>query len=367
VSSEPKRDSSRDSRFLLTAACVVIVIAGLKASTAFVVPVLAAALLALVCIPPMNLLRRWRVPDAIAVVLVMIGVLLGIGVLSAVVGNSIGEFSASVEGYQEDLDNRIEGWFGDDPDSAEGGGPGLWQEFKANLKARFSSSENPGDSEFFSTVLGYAAQLTGSLLDALSNMIVVLLILVFMLFEVNSIPAKLRRALGSDDADLGEYQKIADQIYGYMSIKAVMSFATGVLVAVMAKAFDVDFPVLWGLVAFLFNFVPNVGSIIAAVPAVLLCLIQHGLMQAGLLAGGYAVINMVIGNFLEPRVMGKRLGLSPLVVILSLLFWSWVWGPVGMVLSLPLTMIVKIALEHSTEFRSVAVLLGPAIPPDETA
>lgn len=368
MSLEPKKDFSRDSRYLLTAACLVIVIAGLKASAAFVVPVLAAALLALACIPPMNFLRRLRVPDSLAVVLVMLGVLLGIGALSVVVGNSIGEFSNSVEIYSGRLSTLTDDWFG--AEAAAAGEPS--PDFMARAMAWL---ELPEDYDF-SRAFSFAAQLTGSLLDTLSNMIVVLLILVFMLFEVNSIPAKFRRALGSDDADLGEYQKIADQIYGYMSIKAVMSFVTGVLVTALTWSFDSEYSALWGLMAFLFNFVPNVGSIIAAVPAVLLCLIQPvpedgGLMSGGpvsaaLLAGGYAIINIVIGNILEPRVMGKRLGLSPLVVILSLLFWSWVWGPVGMVLSLPLTMIVKIVLEHSTEFRAVAVLLGPAIPPDET-
>jgi AI-2 transport protein TqsA len=119
----------------------------------------------------------------------------------------------------------------------------------------------------------------------------------------------------------------------------------------------VDFAPTWGLLAFLLNFIPNIGSIIAAVPAILLALIQLGLPSALLTLLGYLVVNITIGNFLEPRVMGRSLGLSTLVVFLSLLFWGWVLGPIGMVLSVPLTMIAKIALAANEDTRWLAVLL----------
>jgi AI-2 transport protein TqsA len=116
---------------------------------------------------------------------------------------------------------------------------------------------------------------------------------------------------------------------------------------------------LWGLLAFALNYVPNIGSIIAAVPAVLLSIVQLGVLKALVVAAGYAGINMVMGSFLEPRFMGRGLGLSTLVVFLSLLFWGWVLGPVGMLLSVPLTMTAKIALESRDDTRWIAVLLGP--------
>jgi len=125
----------------------------------------------------------------------------------------------------------------------------------------------------------------------------------------------------------------------------------------------VDFPVLWGLLAFLFNFIPNIGSILAAVPPVLLALVQFGIGRTLAVAGGYVAVNMVVGNVIEPMVFGRKLGLSNLVVFLSLVFWGWIWGPVGMLLSVPLTMVVKLALEHSEQYHWVAVLLGPTSDP----
>lgn len=132
----------------------------------------------------------------------------------------------------------------------------------------------------------------------------------------------------------------------------------------MAADFGIDYALLWGVLAFLLNFVPNIGSIIAAVPAVLLALIQLGPFSALMTAMGYLIANMVMGNIIEPRYMGKGLGLSTLVVFLSLVFWGWVLGPVGMLLSVPLTMLMKIALESSDETRWLAILMGPDIVPE---
>ena len=119
----------------------------------------------------------------------------------------------------------------------------------------------------------------------------------------------------------------------------------------------VDFAILWGLVAFLLNYVPIIGSIIAAIPAILLALIQLGVAPALLTCLGYVVVNVIFGSILEPRFMGRGLGLSTLVVFLSLVFWGWILGPVGMILSVPLTMIVKIALESSDDTHWIAVML----------
>jgi AI-2 transport protein TqsA len=147
-----------------------------------------------------------------------------------------------------------------------------------------------------------------------------------------------------------------------MAIKTWMSLATGIAVFIWLVIIGVNYAVLWGLLAFFLNYVPNIGSIIAAIPAVLLALIQLGLVKSIIVAGGFTVINLLIGNVIEPRFMGRGLGLSTLVVFLSLLFWGWVLGPVGMLLSVPLTMTAKIALDSRDETRWLAILLGPEIP-----
>ncbi len=160
----------------------------------------------------------------------------------------------------------------------------------------------------------------------------------------------------------GRTEKIAEEIKRYMAIKTVISLLTGVFIGFWLWMLGVDYPLMWGLLAFLLNYVPNIGSFIAAIPAVLLAFVQLGLIKAGLTGLGFVVVNVVFGNVIEPRFMGKGLGLSTLVVFLSLVFWGWVLGPVGMLLSVPITMTIKIALEASEETRWIAILLGSETP-----
>ena len=136
----------------------------------------------------------------------------------------------------------------------------------------------------------------------------------------------------------------------------------GLLIAAWLWLLGVDFPLLWGLLAFLLNFIPNIGSFIAAVPAVVLAFLQLNLATAAYAAAGYVALDFVIGNVIEPRLMGRGLGLSSLVVFLSLVFWGWVLGPVGMLFSVPLTMIVKIVLDSSDDLRWIAILLSSEAP-----
>jgi AI-2 transport protein TqsA len=142
----------------------------------------------------------------------------------------------------------------------------------------------------------------------------------------------------------------------------VMSLATGLAAGLWCLVMDIPYAVLWGVAAFFLNFVPTVGSIVAALPPCLLALVQDGGGSAMILALGYVVINVGISNGIEPRFMGRGLGLSPLVVVLSMIIWGWVLGPIGMLLSVPLTTVVKLALEANEDTRWMAVILGGEIP-----
>jgi predicted PurR-regulated permease PerM len=175
---------------------------------------------------------------------------------------------------------------------------------------------------------------------------------------VSSFPVKLRAILGSSDPSLANFDQVIGEVKHYLSLKTLTSLATGVAIAVWLAAMGVDYALLWGLLAFMLNFVPNIGSIIAAIPAVLLALIQLGLGSAVFAAIAFLVVNVVIGVVIEPRLMGYRMGLSTLVVFLSLIFWGWVLGPIGMLLSVPLTMTVKIVLQSNESTRWMAILLG---------
>ncbi len=337
-------------RTLVILACLIIITAGLKASASLITPLMVSLFLAVLCLPPLEKLKRAGVPESIAIAVVVIGATVLVLAITAIIGRSLAGFQSKLPEYRIALDGHVSGFFG-------------WLQAKgvdANTEVLTSQVSS-------SAILELVTSLAAELLAALSQMLVVLLTMVFMLLEAGTFPGKLRRAMGSPDADLHDWNAAMHQVQKYVAVKAMVSLVTAGLATILTAALGVDFPLLWGLIAFLFNFIPNIGSVIAAIPPVLLALVQYGLSSAIMVSIGYLAINMVMGNIVEPKVMGKQLGLSTLVVFLSLIFWNWVWGPVGMVLSVPLTVIVKIILELTNEFRGIAIMLGPSDEPNAKA
>jgi predicted PurR-regulated permease PerM len=338
---EQKTGQPPTTRLLITIACSVVIIAGMRAAQSIIVPFLLSAFIAVICAAPLLWLKRKGISTGIAVIMVLFAILL-IGLTVVVlIGTSVQDFSNSLPVYQARLQGEISqifSWLR---------GKGITINEKGLLKLI-----NPG------TAMEVFAGTLDSFRKVLTNTFMIILTIIFMLLEVSGFPDKLRAALGDKASPSEGLDKIAVSIKRYITIKTLTSLATGIFVAVCLAIIGVDYPALWGLVAFLLNYVPNIGSIIAAVPAVILSLIQFGLGRTLFVIGTYLLINTLIGSIIEPRVMGRRVGLSTLVVFLSLVFWGWVLGPIGMLLSVPLTMIVKISLEQSEDTRWIAVLLG---------
>ena len=328
--------------YLLGAASVVIIVAGMRAAQPLVVPFLTAAFLAVICTPALIRLQQKGVPTVVALLLVIGGVSLVLLVVGVVVATSITDFVDKSPGYLQGMTDKIDvlkAWLVEKEWIEEGTGP---------VENYFNAQR----------VMNWFKTFLTSLAGLFSNTILVLLTLIFMLLEASGLPDKLVAMGGGTKAVAGPARRIGDAIIQYMSLKTTISLVTGGLAGVIVKALGVDYPVLWGLLAFFFNYVPNIGSFIAAVPPVVLAWIQFDLKTAIFMAIGYTALNGIMGNIIEPRVMGKGLGLSTLVVFVSLVFWGWALGPVGMLLSVPLTMIVKITLENFQETRPLAILLS---------
>jgi predicted PurR-regulated permease PerM len=262
-------------------------------------------------------------------------------VVGGLVGTSLDDFSRNVPVYQENLGEKTAALF----DWLRG----LGMDFSYD---RLQDVLNPG------AAMKLAAGMLKGLSGVLTNAFLIVLTVIFILLEASSFPAKLMSTLKDPEASFGYFRTFFTNVQRSMAIKTLVSLATGAVIAAGLTVLGVDYPLLWGVLAFLLNYVPNIGSIIAAVPAVLLALIQLGTGTALLSASGYLVVNVAMGNVVEPRVMGRGLGLSTLVVFLSLVFWGWVLGIVGMLLAVPLTMTLKIAMDSNENTRWVAVLLG---------
>ena len=188
---------------------------------------------------------------------------------------------------------------------------------------------------------------------------IIFLSVIFILAEMSSFPVKFARAFSDSQDKMIHINKILGKIRHYLAIKTVASLFTGFIVSISLFFIGVDYPFLWGMLAFLLNYIPNIGSIIASIPPLILAFVQIGPAAVFWTAITFVSANMIVGNYLEPKFMGKMLGLSTFVVFLSLIFWGWIFGSVGMFLSVPLTMTIKIALETNPKTEWIAIMLGP--------
>jgi len=332
---------------LISLAAVVVLIYGMQAAKVLLVPFLVAAFLALITVRPMLWMQKMRVPQVAAVLVIVVAIVLFLSVIVALVGASVADFTAALPGYQQRLDatvrqlvDYVSQWFDVEMEVQR-----LLEIFDPGLAIRM------------------AGTILNSVRGVLTNVFLIVLTMVFILLEASSLGTKMRAVLAERDEDghegvLVSTREFLNNLGRYLGIKTMVSLATGVLIGLLTRAIGLDFPLLWGLLAFLLNYIPTIGSILAAVPAVLLALVTLGVGPMIATLAAFVGVNIMFGNFLEPRLLGYGVGISPLVVFVGLFFWGWVFGPVGMLLSVPLTMTVKMAVESSERTRWLGLLLG---------
>lgn len=326
---------------IITLACLTVIIAGMKAAAPLLNPLFLSIFLTAMCWPALTWLTKKGTPPFIAVTLIIVGLVILLTLMGAYVGSAINVFTKALPGYQANLMQKTSGLL----DALHSYGFAL-----------------PQDNELIKEInagraMHFAGAIISSLGDIFTNVFFILLTVIFLLFESFILPEKLEAAFDDSSAN-DRTETIINNLNQYLGLKLITSLVTGLLVTGSLALIGLDFPVLWGVIAFMLNFVPNIGSIIAAIPAVLLAMVQLDGNSVVLVIFCYFSINMLVGNFWEPKIMGQGLGLSTLVVFLSLTFWGWVFGSVGMLLSVPFTMIAKIVLENNPETRWIAILLG---------
>lgn len=331
-------------------AAIVIILAGIKASSVVLVPFFLSVFIAIICNPILKSMVKFKIPKGIAIGLIIAFVVLAGMTLAGLVGKAVNGFSAQLPVYQEQLGQRFSGisQFLTEHD------------FPLNT-ATLLEYFDPG------VAMTMATTLLNSLSGVMANFFLILLTVVFMLAESDSMPKKLHCALDDPGMRMAQIDEFLSSVNQYIAIKTMVSITTGLVISLSLWVIGLDYWVLWGVLAFLLNYIPNIGSIIAAFPAVILALVQLGPAWAGGVIALYVVVNIVMGNAVEPRFLGRGLGLSTLVVFLSLIFWGWLLGTVGMLLSVPLTMIVKIGLESNNSSRWLALLLGGDAEPSAVA
>ncbi|HAN82346.1 MAG TPA: hypothetical protein DCQ59_03945 [Verrucomicrobiales bacterium] len=342
------------TRILLTAAAVVILVTGLKLGQSFFVPVLLAGFIATVSFPITSWLRKRRVPMPIAVLLtVLVDFAFMTGIVIIVITLTGDLESKWQDRYYPAMNSKI--------DEVRETAVGVLENLKipdarktvdnyATIKipAQIGKNFDPFDlgKDVAVRVLGF-----------LGSTLLILILTVFMLSEARMFGRRVNAVLEARGPNLDRLMNSTADIQRYLAMKTVVSLATGVLAGFLCWAAGLDFYILWGILAFALNFIPVLGSIIAGVPPFIVAFLVDGGPSALAVGVGYISINIFLGNFLEPMLMGRRFGLSTLVVIISVLFWGFIWGPVGMFLAVPLTMVLKVMLDNSDELRWIAVAI----------
>ncbi|TLD69681.1 AI-2E family transporter [Phragmitibacter flavus] len=348
------RGSMRGGRALLTIACIVIVVAGMKAAASFFVPVMVAVFLAVLSFPLMNWLIRHRVPHSLALALTVVVIFSAVAPLIYGTGVLISSFWRDVPMYAERAKTLV--------DSSAG-----WLESKGVTDAKVAASQifdMQGIIDFarqqdvMNRLTSVVGTTFGTVVTLVASCVVVLLVTLFILMEAPGTAERFEAVRQAGGPNLSVMVQSAHDIQKFLGVKTLISVATGVLVVLWCMMFDLRYPLLWGILAFLFNYIPAVGSTAAGLPAIIEALVVHGFGSAVGVALGYALINFCLDSLLQPMLMGRRFGISGLVVVVSVVFWGWLWGPVGMFLAVPLTMMMKVFLENTEEFEWISVAMA---------
>lgn len=328
-------------RLLLAAASLVVIAFGMQQAKEVITPILLALVLSILFVPIQRGLQARGVPAWLSLLIVMLIVLAVVSVLISVTVVSVTSFINRIPEYSSQLQRIVDGVIL------------MADSLPLDL-------DNLLNLEMFDVtqVMNLAGSLLGGLLDAFSNWFFVILLVAFMMADFARMPQKLQSLVLQDT----QIQAVADllrDIRRYVSITTQTGLLTGVLNAFLLVLLGVDFAVLWGLLGFLMNYIPNLGIVLSIIPPALLALLEFGWSQMLIVIIGYVVINIFIENILKPRVLGEDLNISPLFVIISLVAWGYVLGPAGTILAVPLTLIAtKLILENSEETRWMAVLMS---------
>jgi AI-2 transport protein TqsA len=329
---------------LLGLTAVVVILAGMKVASGIVNPVLLSLIVTLAVAPILGWLMRHGVPSWAGVTIIIVGLFVAGLILIVIMGASLSQLDTKLPVYQESLNNLIT----DVETTLNGWG--------IDTSTFDISSVLTGER-----ILDISRSILGAIIGALSNVFVMLFVIIFMLFEAINFPPKIKPANGMSRFFQGALSFDSD-VRGYISIKVWLGLLQSIVVGIIYLIFGTDFALLWAVIYFFLSFVPNIGFILALAPPAILTLLEQGWWQAFALVIAVIVVNTAIDNGLGPRLMGKGLDLSPLVVFLSLMLWGFVLGPIGALLSVPLTILVRrLFLEQYDQTIPLARALGSTV------
>lgn len=334
-------DSFNLKNYFFYFASFIVIIAGIKMASEVVVILFLAIFISSIFSTLLNVLEKKNIPRIISYFLILLIVVFISFMFAYVINISLNDFVENLPAYEEKFKNLI-----------------INSIHFAQVSGFEIDKQKILNTLSFSSFFGYTTNIIGSIGTFLSKFLLVIIGVAFILAESKSFQTKLKVIFRNNARKLEHFNLFSYNIQRYFVVKSFTSFLTGFIIAIVLSFFGVDYPILWGVIAMLFNFVPVVGSIIASIPAILLALMNLDLSATIWVIVLYVVINISISNILEPKLMGKELGLSPLVIFFSLIFWGYILGIVGMFLAVPITMTLKIAFDSNTSSHWIGILMS---------
>lgn len=340
---------ARPSFLLLLVLTIIIMAAVLKVGADIFIPVTIAMLVSLVFEPLIiTLNKKFKIPWVLCIVIILSIVIMCVWFVASLLSASI----ATIVDLYPKYENRFTLIYKNIADILVlpyNADDSLFQNLWSQLGVR-------------QTLQNYAFSLSNSLIGFLKDLTLVTLFSIFFLLDLRYLRGRLEFAFeGENKAKITiVITDIIRQVTRYMSVKFFISLLTGLIVLAGTFAVGMDFPVLWAFLAFILNFIPNFGSILSSVLTSIFALVQFWPRPAPVIFIAILMlgVNFILGNFLEPRIQGKNLGLSPFIIIVSLSFWGWLWGFTGLLLAVPMTVILKIICENVSILQPVSVLMG---------
>ena len=350
----------RAGKALWMLAALVIVVSGLKAAQSFFIPILLAFFIATVSFPFLNFLREKKVPRPIAVLLTVAFDFIFLAALGVLAVTLVGDL-------QEKWNDRYAAEVSEQILTVSHSLAEKLDEYGvSDAQAKINDAVNNNLANLqnirFERIWDFGTGVLGRVVGFFGTALITIILTIFMLSEARMFGRRLEAISMARGPNLARMLSATKDIQRFLAIKTAVSLLTGVLAGFLCWIAGLDFFILWGILAFFFNFIPVVGSIVAGVPPTILALLVTGVPNAVLVAGGYLLINNFLGNFVEPMLVGRRFGISTLIVVMSVVFWGWLWGPLGMLLAVPLTMVLKVVLEGSDEFRWIGVAISSEQP-----
>ncbi len=333
-------DRNKISQIFLGILVLVAVGVVLKYAVSVILPLIIAWLLSYLIGPIVNYMTQRKVPTTLAVAIILI-LLLGVFYLSGTfLYARISAFATAYPRYYVRMNELI-----------------------ATVTTQLNLGFDPlAGINWGQSVGRFLMTLSGSVFAFASNVVLVVVFLFFILLGKPFFKYKILKSFDQERANqLSEITfSITAQIRHYLSLQFLISSVTGVLVWLALELIGVDFAITWGALAFFLNFIPTVGSIAASIPPILLALVQFypSIWPAVATLISLLTIQLSIGNGIAPKILGDQLNLSPVVILLSLLFWGWLWGIVGALLSVPVTAALKIVCENIDTLQPISVMMG---------